>query len=69
MNNLVPFLIEVAVLFGIYCLSSALTWSLLRRCEEEKGKAAGFLSCLGHLFAFISRRWQCSQSPRRRSGF
>jgi len=55
MNNLMPLFIEVAVLLGIYGLASTLTWSLRRHCEEEKAKAAGFLSCLRNLFAFISR--------------
>jgi small-conductance mechanosensitive channel/CRP-like cAMP-binding protein len=55
MNKLVALFIEVAVMFGIYTLASALTWPLRRHCEEEKPEAAGFLSSLTNLFGFISR--------------
>jgi len=68
MNNLLPLFIEVVVLFGIYCLASALTWSTLRRYKEGNAKTAGLFSCLGHLFAFISRRWLSWSLLRRRPG-
>ncbi len=55
MNDLLPLIVEVAVLLGIYCVASAVTWSLWHRYKEEETKSAGFLSCLGHLFVFVSR--------------
>ena len=55
MNDLLPLFIEVAVLFGIYCVASAVTWSSLHRYKEEETKTAGFLSCVGRLLVFVSR--------------